>query len=122
MPGDPPHTVQDAELIAWLRADSGDPRELIVQAVIPRTAAAPAPDDRQAGPLAMIKPSAPRDAVLSELAAMLEKCVDEQPVVLRSAGAVAVKATPQQMRGFAEHPLVKAIRVNRHLGKPRAAF
>jgi hypothetical protein len=36
--------------------------------------------------------------------------------LLKAAGAIAVKATSQQVRQFAEHPLVKSIRPNRRFG------
>jgi hypothetical protein len=111
-------TVQDADLVEWLARDSKDARELIVEARLParkvtvqkRTDGRVVPDE--------IHDSAASDrtAMLAELHAYLADKLDVPPVLLKAAGAIAVKATSQQVRQFAEHPLVKAIRPNRKVG------
>ena len=60
-------------------------------------------------------PAAERAAVLSQLYDFLSERLEVSPVVLKAAGAIAIRATSQQVRQFANHPLVKAIRPNRRL-------
>lgn len=60
-------------------------------------------------------PQSERTAVLEELNALLAKHLDGPTTVLKSAGAIAVKATSRQVRAFADDPLIKAIRRNRRL-------
>ena len=111
--------VQDADIIAWLSADSSDARELIVEARLParkvimqeRTGGRSVPISMDAGA------SSERAAVLAELHAFLAEQLDVPPVLLKAAGAIAVRATSQQVRQFADHPLVKAIRPNRKLAQ-----
>lgn len=61
--------------------------------------------------------STQRTTALTELYAFLADRLDIPPVLLKAAGAVAVKATSSQVRQFAGHPLVKAIRPNRRLAR-----
>jgi hypothetical protein len=42
--------------------------------------------------------------------------LDVPPVLLKAAGAIAVRATSRQVRQFTESPLIKSIRPNRKLG------
>jgi hypothetical protein len=66
-----------------------------------------------------VKSAAPdqRAATLAEFHAFLASLLDVPPVLLKAAGAVAIKATSKQVRQFIDHPLVKAIRLNRQLAK-----
>jgi hypothetical protein len=111
-------TVQDADLVEWLARDSDDPRELIVEAKLPaRKVTVQKGIDGRMFPNGINGLAASdRTPVLAELYAYLADKVDIPPVLLKAAGAIAVKATSQQVRQFAEHPLIKAIRPNRRLG------
>jgi hypothetical protein len=108
--------VEDTALRDWLASDRGDAGELIVEASVPprsvsvgvrahgRVAATGITGDRPA-----------RQAVLDELGAYLADTLRTHPTLLRSAGAFAVKASPQEARRIASHRLVKTIRPNRRL-------
>ena len=112
-------TVQDADLITWLAADSSDTRELIVEARLPsRKVTIQKHANGRAVPTGIDTATASeRTAALAELPAFLSKILDTPPVLLKTAGAIAVRATSQQVRQFADHPLVKAIRLNRKLSR-----
>ena len=111
--------VQDADIITWLSADNSDARELIVEARLPARKALM--QERSGGrsvPIGMdAGASAERAAVLAELHAFLAEKLDVPPVLLKAAGAIAVRATSQQVQQFADHPLVKALRPNRKLAQ-----
>ncbi len=112
-------SVKDPELAAWLMANGSDARELIVEVRLPeRTVAVEKRSDGRKFPVG-VKSSAPdqRAAILAEFHAFLASLLDVPPVVLKAAGAVAVKATSKQVQQFVDHPLVKAIRPNRQLAK-----
>jgi hypothetical protein len=109
--------VQDADTLAWLSADSNEARELIVEAKLPaRKALIQERDGGRSVSMGMdAGASAERAAVLAELHAFLAEKLDTPPVLLKAAGAIAVRTTSQQVRQFADHPLVKTIRPNRKL-------
>jgi hypothetical protein len=110
-------TVKDAEIAEWLAGDSNDTRELIVEARLParkvtvqkRADGRVVPDDINGSA------ASGRASVLAELHDFLSGNLDVPPVLLKAAGAIAVRATSQQVRQFAGHPLVKSIRANRRL-------
>ena len=111
-------TVKDAEIAEWLTRDSSDPRELIVEARLParKVAVQKRADGRVVADGINGSTASDRAAVLAELHAFLSEKLDIPPVLLKAAGALAVRATSQQVRQFAEHPLVKSIRPNRKVG------
>jgi hypothetical protein len=114
-------TVENAELAAWLSIDSPEMRELIVEARLPaRQAVIEKRSEGIGNPRTIgVKPTTPdqRSKILAELYAFLADRLDVPPVLLKAAGAVAVKATSNQARQFVDHPLVKAIRPNRKLAR-----
>ena len=110
-------TILDADLVEWLARDSDNARELIVEARLParKVTVQKGADGRVLPDGINGSATSDRTAVLAELHAYLADKLEVPPVLLKAAGAVAVKATSQQVRQFAEHPLVKAIRPNRRL-------
>lgn len=112
-----PDKIDDPDLRDWLAGDSGEPRELIVEANVPlrkvafgqRLAGRAVPSGIESGS------ADERAASLDELRALLADKLGLPANVLRSAGAVVVRATSQQVRQFADHPSVRAIRPNRRL-------
>ena len=112
---DQPETVKDRELLAWLAAESDDTQELIVEAAVPerKVSFTKRPGGRTAASGIDSGPAAEREAVLDELNEFLTRQLDSPTTVLKSAGAIAVRATSRQVRAFADHRLVKAIRPNR---------
>jgi hypothetical protein len=112
------NTIQNAELNAWLeQEDSDDVRELIVEAKIPPRIIR-FPDERSGRRLPESMNSADkseREAVLVELYRYLTELLGGSTNLLKSAGAVAVRANRQQLQAIARHPLVKAVRINRRL-------
>lgn len=109
--------VQDPELIKWLSSESVDVRELIVEANLPeRKVTLRRGADGRLIPEGIRSPATPKRAdVLAELGLFLGELLDDTPSLLKSAGAIAVKATGRQVRQFVDHPLVKGIRANRKL-------
>src|SRR5713226_2230400 len=112
-------TVQDADLAQWLSSDGNDVRELIVEACLPDrkvTLGRRADGRRIPAGVESIAPTE-RAATLAEFHSFLTALLEVPPVLLKAAGAVAVKATSRQVRQFVEHPLVKSIRPNRRLAR-----
>ena len=113
--------VKDPELAVWLSEEAGEAREILVDAVLPKrvvlfrqqASGRLSPSDLEPG-------SSPqgRREVLSKLRTILERVLDTPPVVLESAGALAIRASSRQVREFVDHPLVKAVRPNRRLHPP----
>ena len=110
-------TVPDADVAAWLSTNSQDARELIVEAQLPRrrVIVQKRADGRMAPVGIQSIAAEERAATLSQLYDFLSERLEVSPVLLKAAGAIAVRATSQQVRQFANHPLVKAIRPNRRL-------
>jgi hypothetical protein len=123
---DPPPAagkVRDPELVAWLAgegaAEMGDTVELIVEVVSPRRRVGfrPAPGGR-VRPGAVTEGGSEDDRrrrreALEALRRDLEQLLAEPPVPLRAASALAVRATRVEARQLLEHPLVRAVRLNR---------
>lgn len=113
--------VKDPDLAAWLSQESGEAREILVEAVLPGRRVT---FDRQAGgrarPVGLEEEPAAlgRKETLSRLRALVARFLDVPPVVLEAAGALAVRARSEQVRQFVDHPLVKAVRPNRKLRAP----
>ena len=110
-------TVQDPEVLAWLSGDSSEARELIVEARLPKRQVAmrKGADGRVVPHNITSDAATERAETLADLHAWLTERLDVPPVMLKAAGAIAVQATSQQVRQFADHPLVKSIRPNRQL-------
>jgi hypothetical protein len=92
--------------------------EWIVQADLParQVEFARSPDSRRSIPTGITNvDAAERERRLQELFAFLSSIVAEKPVLLRSAGAVSVSATPEELNRISKHPLVKDIKPNRRL-------
>ena len=109
-------TIKDPELIAWVAGDSDELRELIVEARLPERKVTfrneggrPVPSGSQS------ESTVNRESVLAALDAFLTELLDHSTTVLKAAGAIAVKASSRQVRQFANHHWVKAIRPNRRL-------
>ncbi len=112
--------VKGAELADWLFHDSAGERELIVEAATPSRQVSYGGRSGRHYPVDLkAPPSEARSKVLNELQAFLTGLLGTPPVLLAAAGALAVKANCRQARRLAEHPLVKAIRVNRRLTRPK---
>jgi hypothetical protein len=109
--------VRDPELADWLSRESGEIREVLVDAVVPRRSVAfeEAGGRPRAAELRELSTGNGRKEVLRRLRALLEPFLDSPPVVLEAAGALAIRATGRQVRGFVDHPLIKAVRPNRRL-------
>ncbi|HBL26745.1 MAG TPA: hypothetical protein DD490_07920 [Acidobacteria bacterium] len=110
--------IRDPELADWLLQESGEVREVLVDADLPRrtvTLDGTGGGRPRATGLHDAAGSGGRQEILRRLRALLEPFLDTPPVVLEAAGAVAVRATGRQVRGFVDHPLVKAVRPNRRL-------
>jgi hypothetical protein len=109
--------AQDTDLLAWLATDSRDTRELMVEARLPaRKVTIQKHTNGRMVPAEIDTTAADaHTAALAELHDFLSERLDTPPVLLKAVGAIAVRATSQQVRQFVDHPLVKAIRPNRKL-------
>ena len=111
-------TIQDAELERWLEDEtSPDVRELIVEAKAPRRTIrfAGGKHGRELVEIVNARDQSEREVVLADLYGYLEELLGGSVNLLKSAGAVAVRANRQQLRIIAQYPLVKAICMNRRL-------
>ena len=112
----PVEKLHGAELLEWVTADgeSDEKRELIVEVCAPPRKVVFRKDRDRRVPSQIVseKPGA-REENLETLDAFLSSELHLETNVLKSAGAIALRATNLEVRRFAEHPLVKAIRTNR---------
>ena len=113
-----PETVKDAELRAWMEATTDEVRDVIVEAALP-----PRRVVFQRRPGAGASPKSidstddqDRESLLDDLDQQLREIVGvEKTRVLKTAGAIVVRATAKEIHAIAKQPLVKAIRTNRRL-------
>ncbi|MBM4257151.1 MAG: hypothetical protein FJ147_14785 [Deltaproteobacteria bacterium] len=112
-------TIEDPDLLAWVSAESKEKRELIVEARMPeRQVTFQRRPDGKSIPVGIdSSASSDRAETLTQLYQLLANSVDVSPVLLKAAGAIAVKASNREVRKFVDHPLVKCIRSNRRLRK-----
>lgn len=112
--------IRDPELVRWLSQESGDLREILVDAVLPgRTVTfREVSGRRRAADLATSAGTGRREA-LRQLRALLEPFLDTPPVILEAAGALAIRANSRQVRDLVHLPLVKSVRPNRRIHSPR---
>jgi len=94
------------------------PSEWIIQADLPPREVEFASDPGSARPRpARVANSSARERErrLQALFDFLRSILPETPILLRSAGAVSVTATHEQLAEISKHPLVKRIEPNRRL-------
>jgi hypothetical protein len=107
----------DHELTLWLDTTDDEPREVIVEARVPRRRVRlDTRTTHRTRPHEVITEEGPsRAAVLEELQNFLTEVVGSPPRILWAAGAIPLLATRNQIRQIVRHPKVKAVRVNRRL-------
>ena len=115
----PRTTIEEPDLSAWLSAKSGEKRELIVEAKVPERKVLFQRDSNGRSTPVGIASGTPsdRNRTLTQLYSLLADSVEVPPVLLKAAGAVAVRASSREVQKFVAHPLVKRIRSNRKLRK-----
>jgi hypothetical protein len=107
---------REPDLIEWLASDSEEEREVIIEARLPRRTLPP--KQRSTGVSSTPRKSATaqeRAEVLAELDSFLARQLSSPRVMLRAAGAIALRTTGRQAHRLLGHPLIKAIRFNRRL-------
>lgn len=111
-------TVMDTELRGWLESATDEVRDVIVEATLPPRRVAFRPDAGATPlPASIDAGNEPdRELMLEELSTQLRNVAGvEKTRVLKSAGAIVVRATAAQIRTIAQQPSVKAIRPNRRI-------
>ncbi len=90
------NNVQDPDVLVWLSADSSDEWELIVEVRLPeRKVTMQKRDDGSLVPTGLkSNTTSERAAALVKLHVFLTDLLDVPPVLLKAAGAIAVRATP----------------------------
>lgn len=111
--------VRDEDLVNWISSESSDLRELIIEARVPaRKVAMQKRKDGYSVPRYVKSYShSERAEVIEKLNSIINGILDEPPVLLKSAGALAVRASAKQALEFVDNPLVKFIRPNRRIKK-----
>ena len=110
----------DPTLTAWITSGNQEVQEIIIEVHLPprqmrmmkRNNYQPVPVQLLAG-----SPDA-RLQRLQELNSFLAGQMQLTTTVLKAAGAIAVRATGQEVQKILQHPMVKAIRSNRRLFCP----
>ena len=112
-----PNQVLDAELKAWAEGEGDDQRELLVEARVPKRTVSlgNSPSGRILPREVETAKNVDRNSLLEELQHDLDELLGTTTNLLRSAGAVAVRANREQLRQIVRHPLVRAVRSNRRL-------
>jgi hypothetical protein len=107
----------DGELSEWLDTADDEPREVIIEARVPkRRVRLPTGIIHGTRPQEVITEEGPsRAAVLEDLKNYLTEVIGSPPRILSAAGAIPLLATIKQIRQIVRHPNVKAVRVNRRL-------
>ena len=108
----------DKNLVTWFQEDSGELRELIVE-----VNSLPPQFNIERGLNGGLWPTTKLgvdenedlEASLTNLNAQLLSIVSGTTTILHAAGAIALRATSQQVKGFIDNPLVKAMYANREL-------
>jgi len=109
----------DADLVTWLSEEGDDLRELIIEAKVPRrTVNLVSPPSKYLLPEEIKGNSSDRTRALEGLQSYLSELLGTSTNLLRSAGAVVVRANREQLRQIIRHPLVRSVHSNRRL-KPR---
>src|SRR5947199_7571129 len=105
--------VLDPELADWLSRESGEAREILVDAVLPRRNVTfeKAGSRPRATRIEEAAKGGGRKEALGQLRRLLETLLDNPPVVLEAAGALAIGATTRQVPNFVGDPLVKSGRM-----------
>lgn len=114
--------VQDKDLVRWIISGSSDARELIIEARVPaRKVTMQKRKDGYSVPR-YVKSSSPskRAKVIEKVNSIIIGIIDKPPVMLKSAGALAVLATGKQVLEFVDNPLVNFIRPNRQIKRKQA--
>jgi len=112
--------LKDPDLAAWVREDSPEEMELIVEARLPERKVG-FREDAKLGPRPReVLASDPGNRVetLKLLDAVLREKLRRPTTLLKAAGAIVVRATSAEVRALADHPLIKSIRLNRRLQPP----
>ena len=112
----------DKGLTQWLEQDSDEPRELIVEVD------SPGPKfniERQAdghfSTVGEVATGEDIEAALSTLDSELHAIVSGPTNILHAAGAIALRATSQQVKRFIDLPGVRAVYPNRNLTRRGSA-
>ncbi|MDA1016429.1 MAG: hypothetical protein O3A00_18470 [Planctomycetota bacterium] len=107
----------DAKLILTEEFDEWfhDPREFIVEARLPRRQVLIAHTGIRRSPREIVSEPGNRAAELERVAHQVEAVVPGSMNILQSAGAIAVRALPAELRAIALIPGVRTIRANRHI-------
>jgi hypothetical protein len=114
--------VQDKDLVRWIISGSPDTRELIIEARVPsRKVTMQKRKDGYSVPR-YLKSSSPskRANAIEKVNSIIIGIIGKPPVMLKSAGALAVRATGKQVLEFVDNPLVNFIRPNRQLKRKQA--
>lgn len=112
-----PNQVLDTELKAWAEGEGDDQRELLVEARVPKRTVSlgNSPSGRILPRVVETAKHVDRNSLLEELQHDLDELLGTTTNLLRSAGAVAVRANREQLRQIVRHPLVRVVRSNRRL-------
>ena len=112
-----PDQILDAELKAWVEGEGDDQREFLVEARVPKRTVTlgNSPSGRVLPREVETSKNVDRNSLLEELQHDLDELLGTRTNLLRSAGAVAVRANREQLRHITRHPLVRAVRSNRRL-------
>lgn len=106
------------ELVDWLARSDDEERELIVEAVVPARTVTLKRRGTRVLPAAVRAGEGSPSNPLERLYADLGRLLHSPPTLLKAARAVAVLANSREARKLLDHPLVKAVRLNRSL-RPR---
>ena len=107
--------VRDKDLARWMFSESNEVREIIVEARVPNRRVTIRKKNDTSRVFTDMKSTSPlkRKKVIEELDSVINGILDEPPVRLKAAGALAVRATGKQALKFVDHTLVRFIRPNR---------
>lgn len=101
----------------WIGSDDTIPREFIIQAAIPLPKVQVRTEEGKHSFVGVEAPGADqRDEALQKLLVAIQQVAPVQSKLLRSAGAIVVRALPSQLGRIAGLPGIRAILSNRAFG------
>ena len=116
MPVETSSDVMTAAVAEWSRSDSGETKEFILELERPARTVRVQYVDRTRTKFSGFQNSnepGSTGLALSEVSDSIEKITHKEPIILKSAGAIAFAATADELQEISVLPGVKAIRFNR---------
>ena len=117
-----PTTALPDEISEWAESGDPEPRDFIIQADLPKRSVQVEYRNGKAAFTGVETMSASDDRAsqLESLLHSIEACISHEAKLLKTAGAIVVRAIPDELRMISKLPGIREIRTNRTIsGRPK---